>query len=243
MNHDMIQEMLVSYVFGGLNEGERQSVDDHLEHGCAECTQELRNLNDVAVEMSRELPQSTPPSKIKSYIMQGMQENPTVKSRLSGRITWLSWSIAAAAVLCLVVLGLEQKRLKEINAELERRLTEARDVTELLSAPSMQFINLSGVIPNEQAFGKVVLDPAKGAAVVYMYRLPLQPQGKEYQLWVMRDGQPTSAGLFRVGNDGGATLTLETLPHIDSIPRFLVTIEPEGGQLLPTGMIYLTTPQ
>ncbi|MGH8004797.1 MAG: anti-sigma factor, partial [Limisphaerales bacterium] len=126
--------------------------------------------------------------------------------------------------------------------KLRQRLAEAEDVTSLLSSPGIQFVDLKGVDPNPQAFGKVVLDPEKGKAVVYMYRLPQTPQGKHYQLWVMREGKPTSAGVFTVAADGSAALKLDRLPEPDGFSSFLVTIEPEGGQIAPTGMMYLTGP-
>ena len=104
-------------------------------------------------------------------------------------------------------------------------------------------MRLKGVEPNTQAFGKVVLDPERGAAVVHMYRLPQTPEGMEYQLWVMREGKPTSVGLFTVAENGRGILKLHGLPDPSSIASYVVTIEPEGGQSEPTGMMYLTGPE
>ena len=129
-----------------------------------------------------------------------------------------------------------------VNRGLKKQLNDAQDVTNLLGSPGMQFVDLEGVDPNPQAFGKVVIDPDKGAAVVYMYALPQTPEGMEYQLWVMREGKPTSAGLFTVSNDGSAMLALEDLSDPNAINEFLVTIEPIGGEISPTGMMYLTGP-
>jgi anti-sigma-K factor RskA len=75
-----------------------------------------------------------------------------------------------------------------------------------------------------------------------MYRLPETPEGMTYQLWVTREGKPTSVGMFSVGEDGMAMLTLNDLPDEGDMPTFSVTIEPAGGQPLPTGMMYLTGP-
>jgi len=121
-------------------------------------------------------------------------------------------------------------------------LSETQDVTDLLSSPGMKFVDLQGVEPNTQSFGKVVVDSEKGQAIVYMYRLPMVPEGMEYQLWVMRDGKPTSAGLFTVTEDGQGVIMLDDMVNPAEIPTFLVTIEPEGGENVPTGMMYLTGP-
>jgi hypothetical protein len=48
--------------------------------------------------------------------------------------------------------------------------------------------------------------------------------------------------MFSVGEDGMAMLTLNDLPDEGDMPTFSVTIEPAGGQPLPTGMMYLTGP-
>ena len=138
-----------------------------------------------------------------------------------------------------------QREIVNANTEiatLQKSLTETEDITELIGSPGTQFVNLSGVDPNPQAFGKVVIDPLQGSAVVYMYRLPEPPECMEYQLWVIREGKPTSAGVFKVGKDGHTVLKLRDLPDPESIASFTVTIEPSGGKPEPTGMMYLIGP-
>ena len=125
---------------------------------------------------------------------------------------------------------------------LRKKLAELEDVTELIASPATQFINLSGVNPHRQAFGKVVIDPIHGSAVVYVYRLPEPPDCMEYQLWVIREGKATSAGVFKVGKDGSTVLKLHDFPDHETIASFSVTMEPTGGKPAPTGMMYLTGP-
>ena len=68
-----------------------------------------------------------------------------------------------------------------------------------------------------------MVDPLQGAAVVYMYRLPEPPDCMEYQLWVVREGKPTSAGVFKVGKDGHTVLKLQDFPDPETIASFSVT--------------------
>lgn len=126
---------------------------------------------------------------------------------------------------------------------MQQELEAYKDATALLTAPGMQFFDLAGVAPNEQAFGKVVIEPDGGTAVVYMYELPPTPEGMDYQLWMMRDNVPTSVGTFTVSGDGSASLTLDQIPDMGTFASFDVTIEPAGGAPQPTGMMYLTSPQ
>jgi anti-sigma-K factor RskA len=133
-------------------------------------------------------------------------------------------------------------QLQRRNSKLAAQLAAYEDATVLLGQPGMEFVDLAGVDPNPQAFGKVVVDPRRGTGVVYMYRLPLAPQGMQYQLWVMREGRPTSAGTFTVGEDGSAVLSLESVDTPAAFASFQVTIEPVTGVSEPTGMMYLTGP-
>lgn len=132
-------------------------------------------------------------------------------------------------------------RQEEIET-MRRDLAAYEDATLLLGQPGMQFVDLNGVEPNAQAFGKVVIDPNRGTGIVYMYRLPQTPEGMEYQLWVLREGKPTSVGTFTVAEDGSAMLSMKSIPSPTEIASFNVTIEPVGGMPEPTGMMYLTGP-
>ena len=53
-----------------------------------------------------------------------------------------------------------------------------------------------------------------------------------YEAWRMRNGNPVPAGLFRVGDNGGATLAIEE--PLKSGDQVLVTVEPGGGSAKPT---------
>jgi anti-sigma-K factor RskA len=240
--HDNIYDLIESYVFGNLCSEEYAEIEAHLDSGCEKCLDRLKELSSLSVALADSIPRIKPPEAIKEKLMENIRRD----SRESGSYRdpgyrRFNWLLAAAAVV-IIALGVGVIWMNSRISGLRAHLEEARDVTGLLESPGMQFVNLEGVDPNPQAFGKVVVDPEKGNAVVYMFRLPQNPEGMEYQLWVMREGKPTSAGVFSVSSDGEAVLALKDLGELDSIPKFLVTIEPEGGMDTPTGMMYLTGP-
>jgi anti-sigma-K factor RskA len=110
----------------------------------------------------------------------------------------------------------------------------------MLGEPGVRFVSLAGLNPNPQAFGSVVTKPDKSAGMLYVYRFPMAPEGKEYQLWGLRDGlPPVSLGMFSVDPDGKAMLNMKTIPESTHIVGFAVTIEPKGGMPQPTGMMYV----
>ncbi|MBD3257801.1 hypothetical protein GF377_05155 [candidate division GN15 bacterium] len=260
MTHEQAQELLEAYSLGTLENGEHREVEAHLDE-CADCRARLRELSEVVALMAESVPQEDSPETLEHRILDRVGSQPASDGPESSVGGWwvrrrLGWFVAAVAAALALIFGVQHSRM---SGELERTrgelssyesqvdklqadLAAYEDATMLLGEPGMQFIDLAGVDPNPQAFGKVVLDPDRGNAIVYMYELPPTPEGMEYQLWVMREGKPTSAGTFTVANDGSAVLSLESVPDMSEIASFDVTIEPKGGQREPTGMMYLTTP-
>jgi anti-sigma-K factor RskA len=243
MEHEEISSLLEAYALGALDGEELEAIETHLSEGCQECEVALKELSELTAHLSFALPQKTPSQRVKEQLMKKIKEESSevLTSPLpQRRVRWVSAWVAGFLVLAL---GLRTIQLQlEVN-QIRKDLVEAKDITAILGKPGMQFVDLEGVEPNAQAFGKVVHDPELGAAVVHMYRLPKTPEGMEYQLWVMREGKPTSAGLFSVSDDGRGILELHNFPDPSSIASYSVTIEPEGGQPTPTGMIYLTGPE
>lgn len=254
MEHSQAFELLEEYALANLEGQELEALEEHLGSGCQECLAKLRELSELTVLLARTLPQNQPSLKVKEQLIKNLSSARPVL-QFKGQTRRLGWvaTISIAAVLLLLLWNWDTRRkLTEVKQELERYQTQVvqlqhelaayQDATLLLGQPGMQFVDLNGVEPNRQAFGKVVIDPKRGTGVVYMYRLPKTPQGKAYQLWVVREGKPTSVGLFTVAEDGSAVLNLKTLPDPSTIASFEVTIEPEGGASQPTGMMYLTGP-
>jgi anti-sigma-K factor RskA len=242
MNHDKIYDLLEAYVLGDIESPDTEIIEAHIDSGCPECQTRFRELSELSVKLASDIPQSEPSGQVKVRLLNRIkptgQDIPAGTFDIFQRFKWIS----VAAAILIIGLSVTSITLVNINRDLKRQLSDTQDVTALLNSPGMQFVDLEGVDPNPQAFGKVVIDPDKGAAVVYMYALPQTPEGMEYQLWVMREGKPTSAGMFTVTEDGSAMLALEELSDPNAIASFLVTIEPAGGQVSPTGMMYLTGP-
>lgn len=263
MQHEQVLEHLEEYVLGTLASDERLAVEEHLDAGCDVCLKRVAELSEVTAGLSDMLPPKQPAPELRQRIQQSLRARATSDShvaeapessanRRSGTPSFISLLAAAAAVVLVVWIWNLKSQIDDLTAqlqsaeqkavELHEKIAAYEDATALLAEPGMQFIDLAGVAPNEQAFGKVVIDPDRGTGVVYMYSLPPTPEGMAYQLWVVREGVPTSVGTFTVNDDGTAMLTLETMPDLGSIASFDVTIEPAGGMPAPTGMMYLTSP-
>ena len=87
-------------------------------------------------------------------------------------------------------------------------------------------LDVSGylMVFNDEKYGTLVVEHAP----------PLEP-GKQYQLWLTKDGKRTDGGVFSVGKNGYGVLYVWAKEPLDSFSEFGVTIEPEGGSPGPTG--------
>ena len=58
---------------------------------------------------------------------------------------------------------------------------------------------------------------------------------QQYQLWLIRDGERTSGGVFSVSQSGYTAMQVYSREPLASFDAFGITIEPYGGSPGPTG--------
>ena len=99
----------------------------------------------------------------------------------------------------------------------------------------MRTVTLSGTETAPQASGTVIMsvDGDHGALVVD--GLAVLDADHQYQLWLIKDGQRTSGGVFSVDDEGYAVLWVSAPASLSSFDAVGVTVEPAGGSPSPTG--------
>jgi anti-sigma-K factor RskA len=103
---------------------------------------------------------------------------------------------------------------------------------------------------NKHGYASVLLDstdnnPEKTGMVVYtsdgrygflvVNGLDTLDESQQYQLWLIKDGERTSGGIFSVGRSGYHVLEIKSKIRLDTYDGFGITIEPAGGSPGPTG--------
>jgi anti-sigma-K factor RskA len=142
------------------------------------------------------------------------------------------------------------RQIAATKADADRQIAEARQaalkaevVSNLLAAPDLIRFNLVGTGDAERAYAQVLWSRTRGM-VVSGSRLPALPAGSVYQVWLLTETEPVSAGLLTPDASGRATMMVETPP---SVPRRVVganvTVEPAGGAAAPSGAVVLARPQ
>jgi len=179
----------------------------------------------------------------------------TLKAPFRSRV-WMMPALAAAAVVILAVsIGLvratrEQSRLSEQLAQrqadvtrLQERIASYAGQTDLalsiLTAADTREIAMAGRENAAGSAARAYWSPTRGLLVV-ADRLPDPPPGRVYQVWMIENGQPVSAGLLgSQGGSRGMLIVAPPRPGVGTTVTVAVTDEPPGGLSAPSGTIRL----
>lgn len=178
-------------------------------------------------------------------------------SEEDGAFNWPAFTAAASFALLIICLSLifyalnlnseisnkedvisqQQTKITELESEVEQK----EELLAILEARELDMVLMSGMEVNPDGFGKIIWNPVKQQALLQVSNLPMVPEGKNYQLWIIRNNKPVSAGVFSVRNEGDRFFKIEEIVEADkqSADTFAVTMEPEGGMPRPTGDTYL----
>ena len=104
--------------------------------------------------------------------------------------------------------------------------------------PTVSSLSLAGLEQAKSAGAFLLYDQETKKAFFYAFNMPPLPAGKTYQLWAIVD-KPVSAGTFEPDPGHKSRLLIRSIPPLESITKFAVSVEPQGGLPQPTGEIYL----
>ncbi|MBI3578699.1 MAG: anti-sigma factor [Ignavibacteriales bacterium] len=164
--------------------------------------------------------------------------------------SWYGYATTFAAILIIAALGLYTndliKTIGKQNAQivaLQDEVQRRGEVLKILQSQRIDMVLMNGLEVNPAGYGKIIWDPVKKTAIFQVANLPVVPQGKDYQLWIIKNKKPVSAGVFAVTSEkeGGSyfkVMSLEVNERKD-FDAFAVTLEPKGGVPQPTGAMYL----
>ena len=125
---------------------------------------------------------------------------------------------------------------------LQDELAQKEALLEVLSAPIIEMVLMSGLEVNPDGYGKIIWDPTQRSAILQLSNLPAAPTDKDYQLWVIRNQVPVSAGVFPLRQSTEEIfIKIDNLVETDksAINAFAITLEPAGGVPQPTGDMYM----
>lgn len=219
-----LHSLIGPYALGALDEDERDAFESHLD-ACPTCAEELGGFVATTVRLGEAVAEE-PPAALRASILaaaaQTPQERPTVvamrprslRKRLPGLIAAAAVLVAAAGVAGYV---LEHRQVQEYQAE---------------SSNVEQVMTASDAVTTESQLGaasmRLTHSRSQDALVLAVSGLPAL-DNETYQLWTVRDGVTTSAGLV----DDSDLLYVD---QVDGVEQLALTVEPAGGSERPTSL-------
>ncbi len=143
------------------------------------------------------------------------------------------WRTALLAAAAAVVIG-----LGALGVGLALRPTKPPSTAEqVFAAPDVHTV--SGAIPGGGT-ATVVFSREKNAGVLVMNNVAPPQPGTVYQMWLIRDSGPTSAGTMDAATVAPSTTAV--LPDIGNSTALAFTVEPGKGSVAPTSQPFAKLP-
>ena len=254
MSHEPYDALAAAHALGALDGADRAEFERHLGGGCAVCEAALRASAEALAALARAEPSIMPPPEVKEELLRRIAA--TTSARLvAARPRTVVWAvgtlvavIAGAAFTGAYVAARYEGRLGQMvreavalrervhrdEASLREQVAVYRSAVDLLRDPTTRIVALHGLGASPEATGRVIWHPREGGHV-FVANLPSAPRGKAYEMWMIGDSAPLSAGVFQVDASGRGSHRIPAVAGGKPVKAFAVTLEPETGVAAPTG--------
>ncbi len=266
LNKEQFEELCAGYVLNALKPEERDQFEEMLQNASQEQKELFQNMKSAAGQIAFTVEENQAPDVVKQRIMEQVKaerEDPASdgsglsSGNKSNEFDWGTLAIAASFALLLVSLSLvfysfnlssEISNKDEIIVEQQEQITELQneiqqkeELLTILESREVDLVMMSGMEVNPNGYGKIIWDPESNRALLQVSNLPAVPSDKDYQLWIIRNNKPVSAGVFAVNDPGKDSFFKieEITSDKQQADAFAVTMEPKGGMPQPTGDMYL----
>ena len=231
MDHEEIERLIPAYALGAADPDESKSVETHLP-SCAACRALLADYRRLGDDLLYSVPAMAAPAglteRMRRRLAASRPEEKPAPWWAGLRMRTLA-PVLGALVLLLAITNFYW--VGRVNG-LQRQATEqSAFLTHLADAPAVP-LTADAAVPYAQG---VVYRPIDSpVALLCVYGLPALPTDKTYQLWLIKDGQRDSGGLFRVTQDGFGLHVIRPGRPLSEYSAVGITVEPAGGSPSPT---------
>jgi anti-sigma-K factor RskA len=218
-NHEL--ELLPAFALGSLDAEDSDRVREHVAR-CRTCREELASFQEVTGRLALAVPEQDPPAWLESKIMEKVLSS-RLRQLLPEFLGVRRPMLAAIAAVLIVALGAGNIYLL------------ARPFQSQALVPGLVTVVLTGTGETRQAYGTIVIDRDDNRGVLAVRGLAPLAATSAYQLWIIREGERRSGGVFNVTADGYGSLQVTVPAGFTGFTRFGISIEPAGGSVAPTG--------
>jgi anti-sigma-K factor RskA len=197
------------FALGALRPTEADAFRRHMV-GCVVCRDELAAFRQVADALPASAPVYPAPKDLRRRVLAAARER-------GGRRRWAMPTLPGGRPMALALAVLAAAALVTAGA------------LALRSGGS------GGIRVLQANVGSAELRVASNRGELIVRHLPVPPTGRIYEVWTIRGGHPPSptGTLFNVTSRGAADVGLPG--DLRGVSEVLVTSEPAGGTLTPTG--------
>ncbi len=214
-------ELATPYALHAVSDAERAVIDRQLAAAPPSVAEAFREEVRAVCETMTAVSAATaaePPTRLRTAVLA------TVRPGAGRRSRWRTALLAAAAA---IVVG-----LAAFGAGIALRPSSRPSMAEqIMSAPDVRTV--SGQLAGGTA--TVMFSRDRNAGVLVMNNVPPPSQGTVYQMWLLGDKGPTSAGTMNTA--AVAPSTTDMLTNLGSSSALAFTVEPGTGSPQPTGKI------
>lgn len=227
-------ERLLDYLAGELNDAERETFKRHLQT-CPTCNTDYQQLQEIWNLLPYDMEESQVPNSLKSEVLDFVYKHDQ-KSPFFNRKEW--WRVfkrqftplttSLVLIMLVSIIWLTTVTTQLINSQ----RNEISYPTEILS-----FQNLHAANPNARdvkGIATIVRQGSKKNLIIQVNNLPPIKGSKVYQVWLLKNGKRTNAGIFKPAEHGSGLLTYQ-LSENQSFDGIGITLEPDENSTLPKG--------
>ncbi|HUB55683.1 MAG TPA: anti-sigma factor [Mycobacterium sp.] len=214
-------ELATPYALHAVSDDERAAIDRQLAAAPASVAEAFREEVRAVRETMTTVSAATaaePPAHLRAAVLAAVHPDTVLRFR---------WRTALLAAAAAIVVGLAAFGLG-ITLRPSPTPTMAEQV---MAAPDVRTV--SGQLAGGTA--TVLFSHDRNAAVLVMNNVPPPSQGTVYQMWLIGDKGPTSAGTMDTA--AVAPSTTDTLTNLGNSTALAFTVEPGNGSPQPTGKI------
>ncbi len=240
------------YASGVLDGSEREEIERYLAGGGPRAAGELAEAEAMLAHLALSLDPLEPPEHVKRALLARVgrarprllrprlrAETRTARPRRIPRV-WLGSALAISAAMALAWLGAYTVLAARVGG-LERELVKQAASLSLLAAvdtaPEVKVIELAGPALGHRGFGRMYQNWQTGDCYVFAHGMRRPERGKSYRLWFTgMDGEVLPGPPLRPDERGDASLLTRLPRNIDLGAPVVVTLEPDGPLLRPSGV-------
>ncbi len=214
-------ELATPYALHAVSDAERAAIDRQLAAAPPSVVEAFREEVRAVRETMTAVSVATaaePPTRLRAAVLAAVQPDDGRRSR---------WRTALLAAAAAIVVG-----LAAFGAGITLRPSATPTMAEqIMAAPDVRTV--SGQLAGGTA--TVLFSRNMNAGVLVMNNVPPPSQGTVYQMWLIGDKGPTSAGTMNTA--AVAPSTTDMLTNLGNSNALAFTVEPGNGSPQPTGKI------